>query len=56
MLSAKEIDRLNSLYDQAVNRYLDKSGFNPSDWLGNKESLELTELIVKDEETEHDEY
>ena len=55
MLEAKEIDRLNSLYEQAVKRYLDKTDFNPSDWLPVGEDEEYADLVKKDEEDQEKE-
>lgn len=50
MLTDKEIERLNNLYDQAVGNYLNKTDFNPADWLEEEESLEISELIAKEDE------
>ena len=50
MLTGKQIDRLNELYEQAVNFYLDKMDFNPSDYLCPTESHEYARLVKKDEE------
>ena len=49
MLTAKEIDRLNELYDEAVNWYLEKTDFNPSDWLSKVEGKEYADLVDKDD-------
>ena len=48
-LSKKELKRMNELYEEAVARYLDKTDFNVSDWLDEKESLEFTELITRED-------
>ena len=49
MLTDKEVDRLHELYDKAINYYLDKTDFNPSDWLIDKgEDEEYASLVRKD--------
>lgn len=48
MLNAKEIDRLNALYEDAVNWYLDDTDFNPSDWLDESEGKEYADLADRD--------
>jgi len=50
MLNAKEIDRMNALYENAVSWYLDKTDFNPCDWMDEKEAQEYEKLLDKDEE------
>lgn len=55
-LTGIEEDRLIKLEDEAINYYLDKTDFNPSDWLDEEEAKEYTELVKKqyDEEEEDD--
>jgi len=48
MLTAKEIDRFQQMYEDAVSHYLDKTDFNPSDWMSEKEAIEYEELLEKD--------
>jgi hypothetical protein len=40
----KREQRYQELYDKAVRRYLDKSDFNPSDWLDEEEAKEYSRL------------
>jgi hypothetical protein len=37
--------RFEELYEKAVRRYLDKTDFNPTDWLEPKEQEEYLELM-----------
>ena len=48
-LTKKEIKKLDDLYEKAVNRYLDKTDFNPTDWLNEKEQKEFNILLQKEE-------
>ena len=50
MLTKQEAKRINELYEKARDLYLDKTDFNASDWLEEKESLEfvLEQLDKKD--------
>lgn len=51
MISDKEADRLNELYEKAVSFYLDKTDFNPSDWLIDEgEDEEYASLVRRDYE------
>lgn len=51
MLTAKEIDRLNELYEKAIRFYLDKTDFNPNEWLMEHEAEEYAKLVRKDDNT-----
>lgn len=44
ILKEAKIDRLDELYEQAVARYLDKTDFNPADWLDGDEPEEYAKL------------
>lgn len=49
MLTNKDVVRLNELYEKATNLYLDKTDFNPSDWLIDEgEDEEYASLVRKD--------
>ncbi len=47
ILNRKESKRYDILYELAVNRYLDKTDFDPTQWLSDNDSLELETLIKK---------
>ncbi len=47
ILNRKESKRYDVLYELAVNRYLDKTDFDPTEWLSDNDSLELETLIKK---------
>lgn len=51
MLTDKEMDRLEELYEQAVVFYLDKTDFNPSDYLDEEEAEEYADLAERDDGT-----
>ena len=48
-LTAKEIQRYEELYRKAINQYLDKTDFDPCEFLEPKESDELAELMLKEQ-------
>ena len=45
MLTDKEFKRLAELEEKATTNYLERSDFNPSDWLDDEESLEYVALV-----------
>ena len=45
MLTDKEFKRLVELEEKATTNYLERSDFNPSDWLDDEESLEYVALV-----------
>ena len=50
MLTNKEINRMDELEQEAVSWYLDKTDFNPADWMDKADAKEYVSLIKKDEE------
>lgn len=47
LLTKKELKRADILYEAAVNRYLDKTDFDPCEWLSESDALEYDNLIKK---------
>ena len=45
MLTDKEFKRLAELEEKATTNYLERSDFNPSDWLDDEESEEYSLLV-----------
>lgn len=49
VLTKKEFDRQNELYEKAVARYLDKTDFDASEWLSDEEADEYVNLVKKEQ-------
>lgn len=47
LLTDAEWTRMYSLYEKAVSQYLNKTDFNVSDWLSDKEGDEYSNLVKK---------
>lgn len=47
LLNRKESKRYDILYELAVNRYLDKTDFDATEWLSENDSIEFDNLIRK---------
>lgn len=45
-LTRKRIDRYDELFEQAINRYLDKTDFDVYDWIYEDEKQEFEELAI----------
>ena len=49
MITKKEIKKLDELYQRAIDRYLDKTDFDLTDWLDEDEKREYQRLHFKED-------